>query len=652
VNRDELISIASRNGGRGTTIRCPAHEDRNASLSVSLGAEGRILVRCHAGCGMEQIVAAWGMTARDLMPGPKSGPIVTLAAIYDYRDEKGSLLYQVLRYVPKTFKQRRPDGRGGWISNLNGTRRVLYRLSQLLSALAERPDRRVLIAEGEKDVDRLRSLGFLATTNPGGAGKWRDEYSVFLRGNHVILLPDNDEPGRLHREQVARSLHGRASSVRILELPNLLPKGDVSDWLDAGGSPEELKGLAKNAPSWMPTADASAAVAPSTRGFSLTSASNLLAEPEEAVRWLVDGMLPHGGISALVAKPKVGKSTLARQLAVAVARGELFLGRETCRGSVIYLALEEKRAEVRAHFRAMGVTDEEVHVHFGSAPCDAVDELRRLTHELKPVLVIVDPLFRLTRVKDVSAYAEVTAALEPLVSIARDTGAHLLVVHHGGKTERSGGDSILGSTAIFGSVDTALMLKRGERYRTVAAIQRYGVDLDETVLDFDQEARMVSLGKGKGEVEEERVAKEIKKILEDLRLTKGGEASLTEQEILDDVEGKTGIKRKALRDLVRHGSAERLGTGKKGSPFTYLKAARQGSAEPERVVTQNARSLVPTIYTERENENPKTAEHPLQHWPDSRSQKIAAVGQVSDLNPTQVNKDPATAERPQPEGLV
>lgn len=337
-----------------------------------------------------------------------------------------------------------------------------------------------------------------------------------------------------------------------------------------------------------------------TGGFLLTRLSDLLNEPDEQVEYVVEGMLPSRGLSALVAKPKVGKSTLARQLALAVARGEKFLGRATTGGSVIYLALEEKRSEVRAHFRAMGAEDGEVFLHFGSAPENALVDLRRLANEIRPVLVIVDPLFRLAHVRDANDYAQVLAALEPFLTLARETGAHVIVVHHAGKSERAGGDAILGSTAILASVDTAILLKRTERYRTISTIQRYGSDLEETVLEFDPECRAAHLGEGRQEVDEHRLAGEIETLL------RGRTLPATEAEVLADVEGKTGPKRKALRRLVRGNIVERTGEGKKGHPFVYR---------------LNPRSDVPEVSGERGNGNPEIADKPAPFWPDSRSRE-------------------------------
>jgi hypothetical protein len=121
-------------------------------------------------------------------------------------------------------------------------RRVLYRLPELLAST-----RGIVVVEGEKDADRLASLGIVATCNVGGAGKWRAEYADALRGRTVVIIPDNDEPGRRHADDVAQQLSGSAE-VRILELPGLPDKGDVSDWLDAGHSADELRAALLSAP--------------------------------------------------------------------------------------------------------------------------------------------------------------------------------------------------------------------------------------------------------------------------------------------------------------------------------------------------------------------------------------------------------------------
>jgi DNA-binding transcriptional ArsR family regulator len=215
---------------------------------VSEGADGSVLLHCHAGCSPEQIVAAIGLTMSDLFPKPSATHERKIVATYPYHDAEGKLLFEVVRYEPKDFRTRRPDGNGGYVYNLDGVPRVLYRLPEVLEAIKR--GKAVYIVEGEKDVESLRALGLTATTNPHGAGKWRPDYSEALRDAHAVIIPDKDEPGRKHAETVARSLHGVAASVKLLELPG--QGKDVTEWLAAGGTKEKLLELADQAPVWQP----------------------------------------------------------------------------------------------------------------------------------------------------------------------------------------------------------------------------------------------------------------------------------------------------------------------------------------------------------------------------------------------------------------
>lgn len=240
-----LEGVKPRADGHNWDALCPAHEDHRQSLSVGVGEDGRILLHCQRGCETAAIVGAVGMTMADLFAGEqKANGQPAIVAVYDYRDEAGCLLYQSVRYFPKDFRQRRPDGKGGWLWNLAGVSRVLYRLPELVNSPAEDP---VFVVEGEKDVERLRRLGLVATTNAMGAGKWRSDYNGALRGRKVFVLPDNDAPGKEHAEQVRRSLQGVAASVAVVALPGLAEKGDVSDWIAAGGTKDKLLALIEQA---------------------------------------------------------------------------------------------------------------------------------------------------------------------------------------------------------------------------------------------------------------------------------------------------------------------------------------------------------------------------------------------------------------------
>ena len=240
--------------GSGWSCKCPAHDDGTASLSLD-GKDGRLLWHCHAGCSQAAVGDA--LKAKGLRPErqkreskakPKPGPIV---ATYDYVDADGVLVLQVTRHEPKDFRQRRPDRDkpGKWIWNVKGIVRPLYRLPELLAA-----DRAadVFLVEGEKDADRLRSLGRTATTSSQGAGNWKYSDHSPLAGRHVVIVPDNDSKGHGYAAEAGRDLVGKAASLRLLELSGLPDKGDVSDWVDAGGTADDLCHLAADAPHYDP----------------------------------------------------------------------------------------------------------------------------------------------------------------------------------------------------------------------------------------------------------------------------------------------------------------------------------------------------------------------------------------------------------------
>lgn len=326
MNRiDEVLSRFqdARRSGSGWQVRCPAHEDRHASLSIGEGDDGRVLLKCHAGCDTAKICGAIGLKLSDLMPESEQAK-PRIVATYDYRDENSVLVMQAVRYEPKDFRQRKPKEGGGWDWKVKGVRVLPYRLPELLAG----PDRKVCVVEGEKDADNLAHIGILATCNAGGAGKWTAEHAKHLAGRAVVILPDNDPPGAAHAQQVAATLAGVASSVKIILLPGLREKGDVSDWLAAGGTKEQLAKLVAETPVWSP----SEPVQPVTREVkSQVKATTLMLATEKYVERvmageakLIDTGVPEldyaigGGLepSELIifaARPSHGKSAVALQ---------------------------------------------------------------------------------------------------------------------------------------------------------------------------------------------------------------------------------------------------------------------------------------------------------------------------------------------------
>lgn len=230
VHTNDLIPLVKnlKKSGSGWTGLCQSHDDRENSLSITRGDNGRAIVFCHAECGgdYERIFKGFGLW-KDELPKKVKTP-KRLVKTYDYLDEDGKLVYQVCRYEPKWFSQRAPDGNGGWLNSMELIPRVLYRLPELINSESSL----VFVVGGEKDVDRLHSLGLVATTNSSGEGKWKPEYNKYLKGKDVVVIADNDKSGYAHADLVSKQIYRSANTVKLLSFPELQEKGDVSDWLD------------------------------------------------------------------------------------------------------------------------------------------------------------------------------------------------------------------------------------------------------------------------------------------------------------------------------------------------------------------------------------------------------------------------------------
>jgi hypothetical protein len=284
-------------------------------------------------------------------------------ATYDYADEGGALLLQVVRYAPKTFRQRRPDGKGGWIWNIEGERRVPYRLPELIEALGN--DRTVFIVEGEKDVDNVIKLGAPATCNLGGAGKWHVELNQYFGGAHVVVIADNDpqsknkKTGALlfhndgrprfagwdHAIEIAQHLSKVAESVRVIDLKKAWPqcpdKGDVSDWIAAGLTIARLNELVEQLPDWSPTDQAGAA-----NGFSWRLRKHGEANAMDTRQWLLEGLLPATGTALISGQWGTFKTFCAFDIACAVMTGGQFIKYPVARKGGVFLIAVEGQSEV------------------------------------------------------------------------------------------------------------------------------------------------------------------------------------------------------------------------------------------------------------------------------------------------------------------
>lgn len=260
-----------------------------------------------------------------------------IVATYDYVDESGDLLFQVVRFEPKKFLQRQPEG-AGWSWSVKGVRQVPYRLPDILEAVSN--DRPIAIVEGEKDADNLWSIGIPATTNAGGSGKWHAEFAEFFRGAAILILCDNDATGRAHGDAVAQSLIETAAQVRLLDLPNLGPKGDVSDWIKGGGTREEFDALALRAPDWAPRQEPFVSKFGALRWEEIGAPSAAANGVQLGYTWFVEDVFPMGEISLAFGDSGTGKSFSMFDIAMAGARNQKWNGLNVEPGLVVYVAAE------------------------------------------------------------------------------------------------------------------------------------------------------------------------------------------------------------------------------------------------------------------------------------------------------------------------
>lgn len=444
---ERLASV--KRGASGWVARCPAHEDNNPSLTISEGRDGRAVLHCHAGCEPSSVVAAIGMTMPELFPpkttnGGSITPLRRTVELYDYTDENGALRFQVVRTSPKGFYQRRPHPArpGEWISGLGDVQPTLYRLPELIEAIAT--GKPICIVEGEKDVDELRARGREATTNPMGAGKWRDAFAPYFDGADVVLLPDNDDAGRRHMDDVERSLTGVARRIVRVALPGLPPKGDVSDWLAGGHTPKELDALIVRA------TPAECRQVRFTLG-ELKQRPELLLPPE----YVIPRLVARSRSTLIYAREKDGKSTFVAFVIAVKSRGGALFGKPCTAGVVLLIALEEFVGDVVRRLVAFGGHDDRLHIVTelqGTTIEERIAEVRRHVVETGAHTVVVDTLIALVagRVESTNSDGDMQPVIQGLSDIAHQTGCGMLIVAHANKT----GDA-RGSGVIKGGVDIA-----------------------------------------------------------------------------------------------------------------------------------------------------------------------------------------------------
>ena len=547
----------ARRSGDGWTACCPAHDDQNPSLSITDGADGRLLVRCHAGCLQEDVIAE--LKGRGLWAERLNGEVVSVSRPYMGNREttsKGSL---------RRYPYYRPDGvlhvevcmyrdsatgkkvgRRPWRepSGVKGPH-PLYRVREI----PERPADPVLVVEGEHTVEHAAEHfpDYVVTTSIGGSSQAGDTDWSPLAGRAVVVWPDNDASGIKHAEKVSRlATEAGAASVRIVELPALPAKWDLADPVPPGVDVRatlehraELKSIRLD---------------------------DLLAMPDPVTEWIVDITLSAVGSSVLGGGKAVGKSVLVRTLAAAVADGRPWLGRDTAPGTVLYVAHEDGLLTVKRHFQSLAVNHaDRLHVVLEREPTGR-ERYRRLcgsVEAIKPSLVIVDTMIRFVDIADGNDYATTVAALSPYVDLARAKGFHILFTHHSRKSGGEHGTELMGSVGITAAADTVLSLAVENDRRILYGFGRDGVEIEKTLVRLDDDGRAQAL--------ETKRAADIREVGRNiLEFVEAESAPVTRAQIREGVGGRTASVSAALRDLVADNDLGKEGTGKAGDPVRYV----------------------------------------------------------------------------------
>ena len=522
-----------KGGGGQWSARCPAHDDRQNSLSVAVGDDRRILLRCHAGCSVEAITGALGLSVKDLFVD-KPRERLQVVATYDYRDDAGKLLAQKLRRADKSFTWRQPDKRHGWIYNRKGIPHRLY-VAGALGGI-------VYIAEGEKDADNLHHLGYDAASGEDGAGpgKWRAEYTEQLRGLHVCVFCDNDQVGRDYAAETCNALYSVAASVRLLNLSKVWPEipehGDVSDLIAKFGAERacELIGeLTMNTLEWEPTA-APAEAGGEVKRLEIISAPDLQKANLPPVKFLIEGILPDG-TSLLTAASKIGKSWMVLDLGLSQAAGGQFMGRQCNQCGVLYLALEDSLHRLQSRMnKVLGGKPAPEQFYFTTeAPKMDNGLLETLTDHLtkhpNTKLIIIDTLQKIRgqALPRESGYAQDYREMETVKAFLDKRGVSAIFVHHNRKMKDDDDpfNMISGTNGIMGAVDTIWTITKAHRANEEATLHITGRDVEQsaTVIRFDKqcwrwkpvgEAGWLAEQRAREEYESSPIVKTIKKLLE------------------------------------------------------------------------------------------------------------------------------------------
>ena len=500
--------------GRGWLASCPlpghgqGHGDKNPSLSISDGDDGKPLFKCHSGCDQHELFAAirdYGLLPdieiRDPLASIKPLPALQAPVLeheWLYEDEDGEQLFIKQRFKTNTAKGKDyklvsigPDGAKRY--SMSGTRLVPYRFPELLNA--KTAGRTIFLTEGEKAADALVSIGVIATSAHAGSGSWPEEITQYFAGAVVIMVPDNDLAGWKYAHKVAAALVPVVKSLRILDLPVEDPTDDAWEWVNVlGGTRQELVELAKVSPLVTSADDVTvparlvapqetvAPVQPQTPAANVHQETDKTYKPfkieswqsvkDEPVNWLIQDVIPEKSFVALYGPPASFKSFIAMDIAECIASGRPWLGKEiNGTGPVLYIAGEghggigARIAAIKQHHN----TPDEAQVYVVRSQINlrssvedftnlilAIDELvQELGVDLR--MIVIDTLARAFGGGNENSSDDMGAFIQATGKIQNRYRCSLMLLHHAGKDTTKG---LRGHSSLLGAVDTQMEIMR------------------------------------------------------------------------------------------------------------------------------------------------------------------------------------------------
>src|SRR5215208_2772424 len=528
-----------------------------------------------------------------------------IVATYDYVLLNGDLAHQTVRYEPKGFSQRRPDGEGGWIYKgvFENFEPVLYRLPDIYDAISKID--LVLVCEGEKDADRGAALGFCTTTCAMGAKKWRPSYTQALRGAHVVLLPHNDKAGREHVLSVADELVGAASSLKVVELPGVPEDGgDLSDWIDAGGTEEDLEDLINRTEYYSSqtftykSGSGTNIDLPFKTGLEIADSTPLVTE------WIAYPWFPKGTIIEVSGKIKIaGKTTWIAHAVSKILRGEPFMGGHTKKTKVLFLT-EQSPNSFRKVLKNASLERDDIKVlYWHEVRAFSWEELiagvRAEANPFGADVIVIDVISRWASFNGVSekdaSYADL--AVPPLKELVAD-GFTVIYARHDRKSGGDVGESGRGTSQLGGDVDQMFQLARPQgannapNVRVLTNTGRFTEDTPQSVNIELKSGEYHLLGSGK-DFAKQNALQVIPDVLPATR-----EAAIKPAEIVDRVSAH-GVSRRAcyeaLKDLAEAGVIEEVGgAGTKGDPRRFYRPVGGEGKGPENGAEEDS-SQTPTM---------------------------------------------------------